>query len=100
MRFAVSIPVPFLNHNWAADRRREVFSKWWKLSEHKNIESELMINPLVLFDFSLHFRPSVKWHDHAGVTFDVGLLGLWFNFTFYDNRHALAYNEDEVDTDD
>lgn len=98
MNLNLRIPVPFIDHNWASETRRGLFNKWWKVSEHKSIETELVIDPLCLFEFGLNIRPSVKWHDHAGVTLDLGLTGLWFNFTFYDNRHALAYeviDEDE-----
>lgn len=53
------------------------------LSEHKVIELELYLDSSILV---VNFNWTIK-QSHAGLDFELGLLGCCFHFNFYDIRH-------------
>lgn len=73
--------------------------KWWTgktLFEHKFWEVQIMKCPEL---FRIEFNWTVR-QDHAGVQFELGLLGYTIAFSFCDNRHWdvdkntwMAYDE-------
>lgn len=74
------------------DRQKTIYNKEWQVTKHKFLEVQYDREPNCIFD--LKFYLFNKNYDHSGITFDFGLLGNWFNITFYDNRHADYYEED------
>ena len=68
--------------------RKIIIWKWGfflKLWGFKGIESEILYNKeWSWFEFSLRWNRKC---DHAGITFSLEILGLDFNFKYYDSRH-------------
>ena len=50
-------------------------NKFWELQIDKD-------DVLFMLGFAIRQRCS-----HAGLSFEIGLLGYWLNFNFYDDRH-------------
>lgn len=75
-----------LRNPWS-NVHRMIYNRFWKVSKNKTIEVGLYRNSCILeFSFGItNFK-----QDHAGFSFDIGLLGYNLDLTFYDNRH---YNE-------
>lgn len=58
---------------------------WIALTKNKTFEISFVVDAVIdIFDFSF------KWTrkcDHAGLTLDVYILGIWFMIGIQDNRH-------------
>lgn len=66
------------------DRFQNMFSKFGSTPfEYKFWEVQLYRSADI---FNFEFRISTK-EDHAGINLGLGLLGLNFDFNFYDSRH-------------
>ena len=66
--------------------------------KHKFIETEVYADSSLL---SIRFDLTAR-QSHAGVNFEIGVLGYCFQFNFYDNRHWnytegrwMVYSEEE-----
>ena len=82
------------------DSQRTIWDREYRVSEHKFIELQLDRDAACILDFKLHIKTSRQYDDHVGLVLDLGLFGWWFNFSFYDNRHAIHWDdEEEIDTD-
>lgn len=55
------------------------------ISKHKGVDVNLTFYPHTIFEMDLDTR--YKGRDHAGVHFNIGLLGLSFSLKIYDIRH-------------
>ena len=72
-----------LSNPWMK-RHEYLVVKSIQVTKNKTIDITLLRNTcIVAFNVDI----SNFTRDHAGFTFDVGLLGYWFDFSFYDNRH-------------
>ena len=73
-----------ITNPWIESNFTNIFNRSWLLSKFKAFELELIrdTNSLILFVFRATARS-----DHAGVSFEVGLLGFSINFRLYDTRH-------------
>jgi len=72
-------------HNpWAKENFVSLYEASKLVAKHKAVEFQVMRYALTLFEFS--FRWVIR-DDHAGLTFEFGLLGYSMMFKFYDCRH-------------
>jgi hypothetical protein len=76
-----------LENPWSKnDDSRDFFCKDWKISDHKNLETQL-----TWFGWSTLFELNIEinWRgrDHAGPRFEIILFGLFFGIQMYDSRH-------------
>lgn len=73
-----------LNNPFWKNRFQNIWNRYWKISKNKNLEIEFYKHSSI-FGFSFTLAPIAQ--DHAGIRFDIGLLGYTFDFNFYDSRH-------------
>lgn len=81
------IYIGFALRNPWLQRHQTIASRVISVTKNKTIEIGLYKNNCI---FECSFGITGFKHDHAGFSFDIGLLGYDFDFIFYDNRH---YNE-------
>lgn len=71
-----------IRNPWAK-RFHNYKSYTWQVSKNKAIEIEFLKSADI---FDLHLSITHR-QSHAGITFELGLLGYNFHFMFYDIRH-------------
>ena len=64
------------------------FLKCWGATKNVVVETALSYHRATLF--TLELRYSIRC-DHAGLAFSIALLGLHFQFNWYDTRHWNHY---------
>jgi hypothetical protein len=72
-----------ISNPWWNNRFRHVLDKSFKVSTNKTLEVEIYKHSIIL---GAGIYISTRKH-HAGVSFDIGLLGYTFAVRFCDNRH-------------
>lgn len=84
-----------INNPFVRDyNNRVLLSKYWSVTRNKTLEIQLNgFDPKYIIELGFWFRdPSM---DHWGVSFEIGLLGFWFQFDFRDNRHRDYEHESD-----
>jgi hypothetical protein len=64
---------------------KTLLSFYRPLTKNKSLELEILYSNYFLFKLELDMSFTGK--DHAGIRFEICLLGLEFTLNFYDNRH-------------
>ena len=76
----------------AVDVFKSYVSKSYQLTKHKYFEIEIYSYDWYLFEFT--FGVAFSGKDHAGIDFDLGILGKYISLKMYDHRHwDLTTNE-------
>jgi len=58
---------------------------WVKVSKNKNIEVEILYQKE--WDWFVFSFEITRKCDHAGVSFELEIIGISFQISFYDSRH-------------
>ena len=67
-------------------KSKDFFVKTWKVSKNKFLEIQASnFGTSVLFNLRLDL--AWKGQDHTGLSFDIGVLGYYFEISLYDHRH-------------
>lgn len=77
--FGITLKNPFINSYL---KNNKCFNK--QLTKHKFLELEFIRDPSVIFNFEIRLS---SHQDHAGFTFEIGLLSFEFLVNILDNRH-------------
>jgi hypothetical protein len=74
-----------INNPWGTELYSRSFTKSGKVSKNKSWEIEVSEQIATLFKFHLSF--SIRRIDHPGLRLSFNIVGIEFNFQYYDNRH-------------
>jgi hypothetical protein len=70
-------------------KTRDIFNPIWstnyRISKHKFFEC--CVYTYDYYHFEFQFNIALIGRDHAGIEFEIGILGRYLNFMIYDSRH-------------
>jgi len=79
----ISLNLTILNP-WSAGHFDNLWNRSWLPFKHKAIELEFLKYEHIILDFQFKFSAKCA---HAGLQFEIGILGYCVSFNFYDTRH-------------